>query len=74
MNKKNVIFATVLLQENMVFKMENNVINVSLVTSIFVEEKNCIQKNYGKNILKENKRINNCLKSIIVLNELFKER
>jgi len=39
MNKKNVIFATVLLQENMVFKTENNGINVLLVVDIFAAEK-----------------------------------
>ena len=57
MNKKNVIFVTVLLQENMVFKTKNNVINVSLVEGIFVVEKKRAQKNYGMNILKENKLI-----------------
>ncbi len=57
MNKKNVVFATVQLQENMVSKMENNAINVSLVEDIFVVEKKRIQKIYGMNIPKENKLI-----------------
>ena len=39
MNKKNVFFVAVQLQENMVFKTENNAINVSLVEDIFVVEK-----------------------------------
>ncbi len=57
MNKKNAIFVTVQLQENMVFKTENNDINVLLVAGIFVVEKKLFQKNYGMNILKENKLI-----------------
>jgi len=57
MNKKNAIFVTVQLQENMVFKTENNDINVLLVSGTFVVEKKLFQKNYGKNIPKENKLI-----------------
>jgi len=57
MNKKNVFFATVQLQENMVFKTENNAINVLLVEDIFVAGKKRIQKIYGMNIPKENKLI-----------------
>ncbi len=57
MNKKNVIFVTVQLQENMVYKMENNAINVLFVAGVFVVGKKLFQKNYGKNIPKENKLI-----------------
>jgi len=47
MNKKNVLFVTAQLQENMVFKMENNDINALLVASAFMVEKKRHQKNYG---------------------------
>ena len=57
--KKIVIIAIVLLQKNMVFKIENSDINVMLVEDIFAVEKKLTQKNYGKNILKENRLINN---------------
>jgi len=47
MNKKNVSIVKVLLQENMVFKEENNVISVLHVTGVLLMLNILIQKNFG---------------------------
>ena len=58
MNKKNAFIAAVVIQRNMVSEMGNSDTNVSYVI-IFLQAGKSILINYGKNIQKGNKPINN---------------
>jgi len=58
MNKKNAFIAAVVIRRNMVSEMGNSDTNVSHVI-IFLQAGKSILINYGKNIQKGNKPINN---------------
>jgi len=74
MNKKNAFIAVAQLHENTELETVNNGINVLLVGDIFLVENTLIQLKFGMNIQQENKRTNNCQKSIIVLLKPFREK